>query len=100
TATMGDIELALALLTFGYASKDEPAGGLGNVLAAWTNTESRDKARQHVSVLHCVTDYPARAADLNLKAMTTIGEAFGFPVGYSDHSMTALPSIVATSLGA
>lgn len=100
TATMGDIELALALLTFGYAREGEPAGDLGNVLAAWTDRQARAAAQKRVSVLHCVTDYPAREADLNLNAMRTIGEAFGFPVGYSDHSMSALASIVATSLGA
>ncbi|MBX3575951.1 MAG: N-acetylneuraminate synthase family protein [Rhizobiaceae bacterium] len=100
TATMGDIELALALLTFGYTRTGEPAGDLGNVHAAWADPASRAAAQQRVSVLHCVTDYPAADADLNLSAMTTIGEAFGFPVGYSDHAMSPLPSIIAVTLGA
>lgn len=100
TATMGDIELALALLTLGYAGSELPNPDLGNVFATWADPANRELARRHVSVLHCVTDYPARESDLNLKAMTMIGDAFGFPVGYSDHSTAALASIVATALGA
>jgi sialic acid synthase SpsE len=100
TATMGDIELALAMLTFAYSCNDAPNSDLGNVWAAWADPQKRDIAREKVSVLHCVTDYPAEDADLNLSAMRTIGEAFGFPIGYSDHALSPLPSIVATALGA
>ncbi|MEX0955319.1 MAG: N-acetylneuraminate synthase family protein [Rhizobiaceae bacterium] len=100
TATMGDIELALAMLTFAYSCEGAPNSDLGNVWAAWADPRKRDIARKKVSVLHCVTDYPAQDADLNLGAMHTIEEAFGFPVGYSDHALSPLPSIVATALGA
>lgn len=100
TATMGDTELALALLTFAYSHGVDPDANLTNVFTAWADPKNRAIASRRVSVLHCVTDYPAAESDLNLGAMTTIRDAFGFPVGYSDHSMTALASLIAVSLGA
>jgi N,N'-diacetyllegionaminate synthase len=39
-----------------------------------------------VVVLHCVSSYPPVIADLNLRAMSTIADAFGVLVGFSDHS--------------
>lgn len=53
-----------------------------------------------VSILHCVSNYPAAVEDCNLKAMETIRKAFQLPVGWSDHSKGAAVSIAATALGA
>lgn len=39
-----------------------------------------------ITVLHCVSEYPAPVAQINLAAMDTLAQAFGYPVGYSDHS--------------
>ncbi len=38
-----------------------------------------------VSLLHCLSDYPARAEQLNLSVLGLLHETFGVPVGYSDH---------------
>ena len=35
-------------------------------------------------LLHCVSNYPAAAEDVNLRAMLTMQETFNLPVGYSD----------------
>ena len=51
-------------------------------------------------LLHCVVNYPPPFADLNLRAIRTLREAFGVPVGYSDHSSGITAPIVATALGA
>ena len=39
-----------------------------------------------VALLHCVTRYPAVAADTNLLAMQTLQAAFARPCGLSDHT--------------
>ena len=53
-----------------------------------------------LSILHCVTNYPANPADINLLFMKSIGDFFGGPVGYSDHTEgTAIP-LAAVALGA
>jgi N,N'-diacetyllegionaminate synthase len=41
---------------------------------------------EEVALLHCVTSYPAPAADVNLRAMDRLREIFPGPVGYSDHT--------------
>jgi pseudaminic acid synthase len=51
-------------------------------------------------LLHCVVNYPPPFADLNLRAIETLRQAFGVPVGYSDHSSGITAPIVATALGA
>jgi N-acetylneuraminate synthase len=53
-----------------------------------------------VSLLHCVSNYPAAAADCNLAAMETMARAFGLPVGWSDHSEGAAISWAAVARGA
>lgn len=51
-------------------------------------------------LLHCVTDYPANPADVNLKAMQTLRSAFNLPVGFSDHTEGIDIALAAVALGA
>ncbi len=51
-------------------------------------------------LLHCVSNYPADPADVNLRAMQTMRAAFGKPVGYSDHTAGIEVGIAAAALGA
>ncbi|HYC73589.1 N-acetylneuraminate synthase [Brevundimonas sp.] len=55
---------------------------------------------QVVSILHCTSNYPAAPSDVNLRAMRTIGEITGLPVGYSDHTLGLAVSTAAVALGA
>jgi N,N'-diacetyllegionaminate synthase len=51
-------------------------------------------------LLHCVTEYPAPFSEVNLKAMDTLATAFGFPVGYSDHTPGIEVALAAVARGA
>lgn len=53
-----------------------------------------------ITVLHCTTEYPAPMADVNLRAMLHIRDAFGVAVGYSDHTQGIEVAIAAVALGA
>jgi N,N'-diacetyllegionaminate synthase len=53
-----------------------------------------------LTLLHCVTEYPAPYAEVNLRAMQTLKSAFGLPVGYSDHTPGIDIAIAAVALGA
>lgn len=53
-----------------------------------------------VTVLHCTASYPPSFEELNLRAVTTLAETFGRPVGLSDHSPGATAAIAAAALGA
>jgi N-acetylneuraminate synthase/N,N'-diacetyllegionaminate synthase len=60
----------------------------------------RSEGDKDVILLHCVSNYPARREDVNLRAMKTLKQAFKLPVGFSDHTLGITASIVAVALGA
>ena len=62
--------------------------------------ETAGTGRERVTVLHCTTEYPAPMAEVNLRAMLTIRDAFGVAVGYSDHTQGIEVAIAAVALGA
>ena len=51
-------------------------------------------------LLKCTSDYPASLEDTNIKQMALISEKYKVSIGLSDHSMSNLPAIAATVLGA
>jgi N,N'-diacetyllegionaminate synthase len=53
-----------------------------------------------VTILHCTSNYPTVAADVNLRAMNTMARTTGLPVGYSDHTLGLAVSTGAVALGA
>ncbi len=53
-----------------------------------------------MTLLHCVTQYPAPPEAVNLRAMDTMAAAFGLPVGYSDHTLGIEVSLAAVARGA
>jgi N-acetylneuraminate synthase len=53
-----------------------------------------------VVLLHCVTEYPAPYAEINLRAIGTLRRAFGRPVGYSDHTPGIEVPVAAVAMGA
>jgi GDP/UDP-N,N'-diacetylbacillosamine 2-epimerase (hydrolysing) len=73
---------------------------LEEVGAALDVLQKAGAPRSAITVLHCTTDYPAAAADVNLHAMAAIRDAFGVAVGYSDHTQGVEVSLAAAALGA
>ncbi len=55
---------------------------------------------QQLTLLHCVSNYPAHAEDVNLYAMNTLKTAFDLSVGYSDHTLGIEIPIAAVAIGA
>lgn len=53
-----------------------------------------------LALLHCVSNYPAEPADVNLHAMKTMQSAFNVPVGFSDHTLGFEVTLAAVALGA
>lgn len=62
----------------------------------------QEEGNNKIIVLHCVSMYPPKDADLNLRAITTMQQALRIPVGFSDHAgpETMAASIAAVTLGA
>lgn len=73
---------------------------LGEIEAALDVLEHAGTSRDRITVLHCNTEYPTPMADVNLRAMLAIRDAFGVAVGYSDHTAGIEVAIAAVALGA
>jgi len=62
-------------------------------------TLERSGAKE-IAVLHCVSNYPPRHDELNLRNIEEMRREFKYPVGYSDHTEGALASYAAVAMGA
>jgi N-acetylneuraminate synthase len=98
-ATLGDIELALAVVSHAMIATSEPKN-LDEVWKCWSNNEAQRQMREQVTLLHCTSQYPCPDEEVNLKAIATLAHSFQLPVGYSDHSDGLLVPVAAVALGA
>ena len=60
----------------------------------------RENGDPPLALFHCVSSYPAAAADCNLRAIGAMKAAFGVPVGWSDHTEGIQVSLAAVAAGA
>jgi len=97
-STLGEIENALGILAFGYLGWTCPS--LTAFFNAYISVDGQAILKAKVTLLHCTTEYPAPIEDVNLKAMDTLKNAFGLPVGYSDHTEGIAVPIAAVARGA
>jgi N-acetylneuraminate synthase len=51
-------------------------------------------------ITHATSTYPSKLEELNLRAIQTLEERYGIPVGYSGHEVGLAPSLAAAALGA
>lgn len=98
-ATLGEIEQAMAVLCFGYATPHGlPTGA--SLSEALSDAAARRTVAERLTLLHCTTEYPASLGEVNLRAMDTLRDAFGLSTGYSDHTDGFVISVAAVARGA
>lgn len=98
-STLAEVRTALGVLAFGYAVlKETPS--LASFRNAYRSKAGQRALTANVTLLHCTTEYPAPFNEVNLRAMNTMQQAFGLPVGLSDHTPGIAISIAAAALGA
>jgi N-acetylneuraminate synthase len=97
--SLGEIETALGVLAFGY-TLPEKKPSLQAFEEAYRAEIGQQALREKVLLLHCTTEYPSPFEDVHLRAMGTMHEAFGLPVGYSDHTPGIAIPIAAVARGA
>jgi len=96
---LGEIELALGVLAFGYLNI-EGIPSVNAFLSAYSSLEGQTILKNKVTLLHCTTEYPAPIDEVNLKSIDTIKNVFHLPVGYSDHTEGIAISLAAVARGA
>jgi N-acetylneuraminate synthase len=79
------------IISTGMASEAEIAAAQATALAA---------GAAGVALLHCVSAYPARFADANLRALPWLAQRFGCVAGLSDHTPGTAAAVAAVALGA
>lgn len=75
--------------------------GMGS-LAEIDNAVStlQDGSLEWLALLHCVSNYPADPANLNLQNISMLETAFDLPIGFSDHSTSPWTAGLAVAHGA
>ena len=96
---LAEVEEALGVLAFGLI---EPQGRPGRAAfrEAYASPAGRAALAKKVTLLHCTTEYPAPIDEANLRALGTLAQAFGLPVGLSDHTVGLVAAVTAVALGA
>ena len=61
---------------------------------------ARTRQRRQVMLLSCTASYPADPASSNLRGIPVMREAFGVPVGLSDHTMGIGAAVASVAFGA
>lgn len=60
----------------------------------------RETGGTQLALLKCTSAYPAPPDEANLRTIPNLAEAFGVPVGLSDHTLGIAVPVAATALGA
>lgn len=55
---------------------------------------------KEIVLLHCVSWYPSPPELINLRAMWTLRDRYGLPIGFSDHSLGTNLPVAAVAMGA
>jgi N,N'-diacetyllegionaminate synthase len=79
------------ILSTGMSTLDEVAEAVAAM---------REAGDPPLALLHCVSAYPAPIEEMNLRAMSTLRDRFGYPVGLSDHTLGIAIALAAVARGA
>jgi len=75
--------------------------GMGDISEIRDAVETARRAgADDIILLKCVSSYPAKAEEMNLRTIQDMKEQFNCPVGLSDHSLGIGASVCAVALGA
>lgn len=83
-------KLRPVILSTGMASLGEIEGAIEVI---------EKTGNKQIVLLHCIAIYPPKYEDINLRNIEMLKETFGYPVGFSDHSLGTTIPLAAVTLG-
>lgn len=87
---LGDLEKAVSILISAASGK----------YADLNRTKIKKTIDKPLTLLHCITSYPAPEEEYNVRCVKTLSEIFGLPTGISDHSLDpVLVPVLTTAMG-
>ncbi len=99
-STLHEVADAVGVLAFGWTAPEDAAPSLPAFREARLRVDGRAAVAQNLVLLQCTTEYPAPIEQTNLRAMDTMAETFGCPVGLSDHTGGVYAALAAVARGA
>jgi N-acetylneuraminate synthase len=93
-----EITQALWVLGLGYL-KGDPKSEVPTSYGAFSD-DIKKCLEDHVTLLHCTTEYPTPYVEANISAIQSMAQTYGLAVGYSDHTIGEVAGIMAVALGA
>jgi N,N'-diacetyllegionaminate synthase len=79
------------ILSTGLSSLDEVSSAVRTL---------EDNGCKELILLHCISIYPPEPKDVNLRNIPMLRQAFGVPIGFSDHSLGTHLAVASVALGA
>lgn len=104
SASVTDLDLLEA--TRDAAKRDDAAvimsTGMSTIeeIDAAVDVLGRGRGRERLALLYCVSTYPTKAHEIDLRCMWTLRERYQVPTGYSGHEYGIAISTAAVALGA
>ncbi len=75
--------------------------GIANIAEVYDAVHTiEEQGNTNFALLHCVSNYPPKVEEINLKAIITLKQAFQKTVGFSDHSPGYALPVASVVLGA
>jgi N,N'-diacetyllegionaminate synthase len=88
------------IISTGMTNLIEINEALSVIRSAWVEMGLEKPEQPWISLLHCVSSYPAPYDSVNLKSIQLLTHKFNLQVGFSDHTIGTCIPIAAVAMGA
>ena len=99
SASITDVELVRAYVATGRSLIVSTGMSTLEQVDTVVYDELHERLAQH-ALLQCTSTYPCDDSEINLRAIETMRERYGVPIGYSGHERGIATSVAAVALGA
>ncbi|TGK30938.1 polysaccharide biosynthesis protein [Leptospira gomenensis] len=100
-ASMDLNNLELLKYTASFGKTVVLSTGMGSLAEIETAVETIEKqGNSNIVLLHCISIYPPAYEDIHLNNIPMLEKTFGYPVGFSDHTIGTSIPLASVALGA